>query len=218
MSLKKYHGSLRRLVLRILPLLTVCFSVAAPGWSSPLLSPEQEGRLGAGEVLLDGSIDHHRSGVVEGKILINSSPERVWSIVINPFEFANKIQKHLRRVRFVEQTGRTSIQECQLEVAAFFPRITYQVESNYDPVKRIDFRRVGGMIKNFHGYWLFEPREHGTKTLVTYAMFIDPGFFVPQWIMRHGLRQELPQTLHGIRQRAIELEQESAIATSPMPG
>jgi hypothetical protein len=37
-------------------------------------------------------------------------------------------------------------------------------------------------------------------------MFIDPGFFVPQWIMRQGLRRELPVTLNGIRDRALELE------------
>ncbi len=217
MSLKKYHvdSLLRRLVLRTLPLLIVCFSVALPGWSHPSLSQEQEGRLYAGEVLLDGSIDHRRCGVVEGKILINSCPERVWSIVTNPFEFANKIQKHLRHVRFVHQTLRSSVQECELEVAAFFPRVTYRVESSYEPVKRIDFHRVGGMIKNFHGYWLLEPRDNGTKTLVTYAMFIDPGFFVPQWVMRQGLRRELPQTLTGIRKRAIELESESATAMAP---
>src|SRR4029453_2271072 len=211
MSLKKYHvgGALPRLVLRALPLVMACFSMALPGWCLPPLSPEQERQLSGGEVLLDGSFDHRRSGIVEGKILINSCPDRVWSIVINPLEFANKIQKHLGQVRFIQQSLRSFVQECEIEVAAFFPRITYRVESSYDPVKRIDFRRVGGMIKNFHGYWLLEPRDSGKKTLVTYAMFIDPGFFVPQWIMRQGLRRELPQTLTGIRNRAHELEAES---------
>jgi len=213
-SLKKYHfgGALPRLVLRTVPLLLVCLSLAVPAWCLPPLTSDQEYRLTAGEVLLDGSLDHLRTGVVEGKILINSCPDRVWSIVVNPLEFANKIQKHLRRVRFIQQSVNSSVQECEIEVAAFFPRITYRVESSYDPVKRIDFRRVGGMIKNFHGHWLLEPRDNGTKTLVTYAMYIDPGFFVPQWIMRQGLRRELPQTLTGIRNRAHQLERESTTA------
>ena len=219
MSLKKYHvgGALPRLALRAVPLMMVC-CMTLPAWCLTPLSPEQESQLSAGEVVLEGSLDHRRSGIVEGKILINSCPDRVWSIVVNPLEFANKIQKHLRQVRFIQQSLRSSVQECEIEVAAFFPRITYRVESEYDPVKRIDFRRVGGMIKNFHGYWLLEPRDNGRKTLVTYAMYIDPGFFVPQWIMRQGLRRELPQTLTGIRNRAHQLEAESTTALVPSRG
>ncbi|HEY9870513.1 MAG TPA: SRPBCC family protein [Candidatus Obscuribacterales bacterium] len=213
MSLKKYHGSgaFRQLVLGALSLVLMFLVAVQPLLASPeltgrALTTEQEKRLECGEILLGGNVERRQCGLVEGKILINSRPDRVWSIVINPLEFANKIQKHLRQVRIVKRTPRTSLQECQLELAAFFPRVKYEVESFYEPCKRIDFRRAGGMIKDFYGYWLLEPRDNGTKTLVTYAMFIDPGFFVPQWIMRQGLRRELPVTLNGIRDRALELE------------
>lgn len=213
MSLKKYHSgrAFRRLALGALSLVLLFLVAGQPLVASreltgPVLTREQERRLECGEVLLGGNVERRQCGMVEGKILINSRPDRVWSIVIDPLEFANKIQKHLRQVRIVKRTARTSLQECQVEVAAFFPRIRYEVESFYEPCKRIDFRRVGGMIKDFYGYWLLEPRDNGKKTLVTYAMFIDPGFFVPQWIMRQGLRRELPVTLNGIRDRALELE------------
>ena len=45
------------------------------------------------------------------------------------------------------------------------------------------------------------PADGGTKTELTYSMFIDPGFFLPQWIVREGVKGELPRTLSALRQR-----------------
>jgi len=195
-------------------LIAVCLSAggAVQGQSRLPVTVAEMLRLEKGEILLTGSIDASQSGMVEGRILIPASPERVWSVVVNPNEFANKIQKHLRTVRVVRENPKTSVLDCQVEVISFLPRINYVVESFYEPCRKIDFRRVGGSLRDFRGQWLLEPADNGRKTLVTYAMYIDPGFFVPQWIMRAGLRRELPQTLSGIKDRVNQLEMQTAAA------
>lgn len=210
MYLKKYQGARRPLLrsflllsLFLLALSVYCSNVA---YGQTALSDNELLRLEGGEVLLSSNIEGCKMPLVQGKILINTRPDKVWSIVVNPAEVAGKIQKHIKKFRFLKDTPHNSVLDCQVEVASFLPRFNYVVESSYEPCKRIEFWRVGGALKDFHGYWLFEPRDNGSKTLVTYAMYLDPGFFVPQWIIRQGLRRELPETLGGIRARAVEID------------
>lgn len=179
-----------------------------PALSESILTSNEVERLEAGEVLLDSNVQGSKLPLVKGKILIKLAADKVWNIVANPIE-STKIQKHIKRFHFLKDTPSNSILDCQVEVASFLPRFNYVVESVYEPFKRIEFWRVGGGLKDFRGYWLFEPRDHGNKTLVTYAMYLDPGFFVPQWIIKQGLKRELPETLDGIRSRAEELEAET---------
>ncbi len=205
MYLKK-HQRLVPPVTLIVALLTVFLLSCAAAWCESTLSAGDLQRLEAGEVLLDSDVQGSKLPLVQGKILIKSRPDAVWSIVVNPAEVAGKIQKHIKNFRFLRDTPQDSILDCQVEMASFLPRFNYVVESTYEPCKRIEFWRVGGALRDFRGYWLFEPRDHGSKTLVTYAMYLDPGFFVPQWIIRQGLKRELPGTLDGIRSRVVEVE------------
>jgi len=86
----------------------------------------------------------------------------------------------------------------------FLPQLSYTVESRYEKTEKgghIEFRRVGGMIRDFRGYWDMASADGGTKTELTYSMYIDPGFFVPQFIVREGVKGELPRTLTALRKR-----------------
>jgi hypothetical protein len=205
MYLKKHQGAISPVggIIVFFLLLAVTFCPAA--FSETALSAADVKKLEAGEVLMDSTVEGSKLPFVQGKILIHSHPDKIWNIIANPLE-ATKTQKHIKKYRFLKDTPSNSVLDCQVEVASFLPRFNYVVESNYDPFRRIEFWRVGGALKDFRGYWLLEPRDNGTKTLLTYAMYLDPGFFVPQWIIRQGLRRELPETLDGIRARVIEIE------------
>ena len=56
------------------------------------------------------------------------------------------------------------------------------------------------------------PINGGTKTELTYSMYVDPGFFVPQWIMREGMKDELPRTLKGLKERVEAVAHEKQMA------
>ena len=55
------------------------------------------------------------------------------------------------------------------------------------------------------------PAKSGTKTELIYCMYIDPGFPVPQWIIREGVKNELPKTLIALRQRVEKVCEHPAI-------
>jgi hypothetical protein len=37
--------------------------------------------------------------------------------------------------------------------------------------------------------------------VVEYEMYLDPGFWIPQWLVTRTLRKDLPAALSGLRER-----------------
>ncbi|MBU6453567.1 MAG: SRPBCC family protein [Cyanobacteria bacterium REEB67] len=143
---------------------------------------------------------------VTGKILINESPEKVWPIMVNPFEFQGKISPRVKKVEVFTDEANLSVMRMTMDTSPlpFLPTLSYTVESRYEQTEkggRIEFRRVAGTLKDFQGYWDMAPADGGRKTELTYSMYLDPGFFVPQWIVREGVKGELPRTLYALRNR-----------------
>ncbi len=157
-------------------------------------------RLNRGEVVVDQEAQGKTTFVV-AKILLDAPPDKVWPIVGNPFEFEGKISPRLKRVDVLTDRGDLSVLKMNVYVCFLFPELTYTVESRYDTDHRIDFRRVDGSLKDFRGFWAVEPCDQGRKTILTYSLYVDPGFPVPQWIIRQGEMGELPRTLIALRQR-----------------
>jgi len=168
-----------------------------------------QARLERGEVVV-GSQDVSKTKYITARILINEPPDKVWPIMVNPFEFENKISPRMKAVEVMSDQTNRSVLKVTLDVV-LIPHFTYVVESLYKGGESIDFHRVGGMLKDFRGSWVMTPVEGGNKTELTYGMYIDPGFFVPQWIIREGVKNELPKTLIALRQRVHAVCQHPAV-------
>lgn len=162
-------------------------------------------RLEAGEVVVD-SEDIHGTKYVVGRILIDETPEKLWPVVVNPFEFQGKICHRMKSVKVITDQSNVSVLSCKVGVVFPIPDLEYVVESRYTACKRIEFKRIRGSLRDFRGFWGLTPSAHGTKTEVTYSMYLDPGFPVPEWIVRQGCRNELPTVLTGLRKRVNELK------------
>ncbi len=153
---------------------------------------------------------------VTGRIIIDQSPDKVWPIMVNPFEFRGRIAPRVKGVEVVTDQANLSVLKMTLDTAPipFLPQLAYTVESRYQQTERggrIEFKRIAGTLKDFRGFWDMSPADGGAKTELTYSMYIDPGFFVPQWIVREGVKGELPRTLLALKKRikAVYEEQES---------
>jgi carbon monoxide dehydrogenase subunit G len=162
-------------------------------------------QLEKGQVVV-GLKDVGNTKYVTGKILINEPPEKVWPIMVNPFEFQGKISPRTKKVEVFTDEANLSVMKMTMDTSPvpFLPQMSYTVESRYeqsDKGGRIEFRRIAGVVKDFRGCWDMAPADGGTKTELTYSMYIDPGFFVPQWIVREGVKGELPRTLSALRDR-----------------
>ena len=192
-------------------------SLCAVAFSAPDLnarvansSLETATKLAKGEVVVEM---HEQGGIkyVSGKILIKEPAARVWPILTNPFEYQGKICPHMKNLRVMTDTQQMSRLHVDVDCGVLMPLLSYVVESHYIPDSRIDFRRIDGNIKDFRGYWLLEPMADQKQCQVTYSMYIEPGFPVPQWIVREGVKMELPRTLLGLRKRVNAICESNAV-------
>ncbi len=168
------------------------------------LAAEDRAKLENGEVII-GLREIDGIKYVSGRIMINASPDKVWPVMVNPFEFQKKISPRMSNVDVLVDKEAESILKVTLDVPFPLPKVTYIVKSNYEKDKSVKFRRIGGLIKDFRGTWEMLPACNGTKTDLIYCMYIDPGFPVPQFIVREGVKMELPSTLIGLRNRVVSL-------------
>jgi len=161
---------------------------------------QDEACLRRGEVVVDMQEKGHIKYVV-GHIWINQPPSVVWPVLVNPFEFQGKIMSRLKEVEVLQDLPELSVLKCKIDIGLFMPKITYTVESRYKAPGQVDFQRRAGILKDFRGTWTIVPVDGGSSSEVSYSMFVDPGIPIPHWIVREGVKAELPNTLKGVRAR-----------------
>jgi hypothetical protein len=59
-------------------------------------------------------------------------------------------------------------------------------------------------LKEIEGSWVLESMRDGNQTIVVYSVYLDPGFFIPQWLVNFTLRGDLPDLMKAIRDRVSE--------------
>ena len=182
---------------------------------------ETEGRLSRGEIVV-GMKGAGETKLVTGTILIDQTPSEVWRVVVNPYEIRGKISPRMKDVEMIVDKRDRSVMRVMMDVF-LVPHFSYVVESTYKIGEKIQFHRVDGeaqSLKDFKGSWEISPRDNGTKTELTYSMYMDPGFFVPQWLIREGVKGELPRILAAIRQRvdAVSTRRERLVAQTIAAG
>ena len=176
-----------------------------PGW---IAAPDVQRRLTAGEVVVEAttSVDPARPrGGVRAAVLIRAKPEAIWSVMTDCAQ-ATLFVPGLRRCRRVEAgpDGRWEDIEQEIHYAWYLPDVTYVFRADYERPHRIDFHRIRGDLKEEQGSWILNVTPDGSATVVEYEMYLDPGFWVPQFLVNRSLRKDLPEALAGLRQR-VEL-------------
>jgi coenzyme Q-binding protein COQ10 len=166
-------------------------------------------RLAKGEVIVrvvghQSDNSHGRS--VQAAILINSPVQQIWNVIID-CERAPEYIPNLKSCKFLQRGENTAIIEQEVKVSWLLPKITYIYQSIYQKFRRIDFKRISGDLKDLEGSWSLEQADSGQQTIVVYSVFLDPGFFVPKWLVRQTLQKDLPDVLLALRRRVTGLSQ-----------
>jgi hypothetical protein len=178
---------------------------SAPGAITHGDTTADEQRLAAGDVVVD-SAEINGIRYVVARVWIDQTPESTWRTLVNPYEFEGRIMHRMKRVDVLTDEVAQSLMTCTVGVIFPIPDFKYTVESHYTACSKVEFHRTAGSFKDFRGFWGLEPVSHGTKTEVTYSMYIDPGFPVPDWLVREAVRMELPNVLTGLRERVTYLK------------
>jgi Polyketide cyclase / dehydrase and lipid transport len=177
----------------------------AAGQSAWVTDPAIQQRLAAGEVVVATSaIDPaHPRGRVRAAVRIPVAREVIWSLVTD-CHAALSFVPGLRRCRRIDGAADGSWQDVEHEMrySWLLPAVRYVFRADYDRPHRIDFHRIRGDLKEEEGTWLFTPTADGAGTVVEYEVYVDPGFWIPQALVAHTLRRDIPAVLTGLRERA----------------
>ena len=90
--------------------------------------------------------------------------------------------------------------EQEVRYSWLLPAVRYVFRAEYDRPRRMDFRRVSGDLKEEEGAWLLTATADGSATVVEYEVYLDPGFWIPQFLVTRTLRKDVPAVLSGLRE------------------
>lgn len=161
-------------------------------------------------------VSHRKEGnfdYVVGRVRVQAPPDQVWMVMANPYEFEQKISTKCHVEKVQSDTPQVSVITARVDVGFLLPPVHYTVESRYENRRKITFHALSGDLRDFRGSWEVTPTEDGGGSYVTFGMFVQPNLPIPQWLVRHTIRAELPHTLTALRTR---IEQLSAREDKPV--
>ncbi len=175
-------------------------------------------RLKKGEILVseESKQEGQRMRYVLAKVWIDRSPSKVWKALRNQ-EILFKDDPHMKEVEVVK-TISTQTQHIAytLSVSRLFPAFHYITQVNFlAKGSIIKFARLSGSFKDFKGFAKLRSFNHGQETVMIYALQLDSGPLLPQFLVRSVLKSGLPDLMRNIRKRVHN--QNPCIQPPPTP-
>jgi hypothetical protein len=192
----------------------LAFSFAGAGRASWLDDAGIQRRLVAGEIVVRSELNQAGArGLIDAAVKIHAEPGEVWS-VLRDCKGAPAFIPGLKLCRRIDGAadGSWEIIEHEVKYSWLLPTIHSIFRADYRPLQRIDFHRVAGDLKDEQGVWLLAAVPGQAATILEYQVYVDPGFWIPETLVRHSLRKELPAALAALRTRAESLKRPSALA------
>jgi ribosome-associated toxin RatA of RatAB toxin-antitoxin module len=165
------------------------------------LGENEMARLSQGEVLVS-SVESDK-GFVQAAILLDVPVEKVWALIVD-CPNAAKFIPNLRSCVILERHEGWDIIEQRVRLSWLMPDIICRFRADYKTLRQIHFKSISGNLKELEGRWVFERAGGGEKTILFYSVYVNPGFYIPQWMVRLILEADLPDLLISIRKHLSE--------------
>jgi ribosome-associated toxin RatA of RatAB toxin-antitoxin module len=167
----------------------LALAVSSHGAVQPLELGEKEmGRLSQGEVLVS-SVESEK-GFVQAAILLDVPVEKVWALIVD-CPNASKFIPNLKSCVILERHDGWDVIEQHVRLSWLLPDIICRFRADYKAFQQIHFKSISGNLKELEGRWIFERAAGGGKTVLLYSVYVNPGFFIPQWAVRLVLERDL---------------------------
>ncbi len=184
--------------------------LAATAWTATALAARASSAAGslAQESALNSDLkvtvaldSAEQSGTASATVRIHALPEVVWSLITSCPESLRMVPG-LEACDVLESAPDQSWQRIRhiMNYSWYVPKVTYVIRAVYDRPSKVTIERIAGDLRTLRGSW--ELKSDGDYTIAQYMVDLAPGFWVPQWIVRSALREDLPKMLRALRSRA----------------
>jgi hypothetical protein len=175
------------------------FSPVAAAGSDAAAPPAQDGDMQL-QVALDAG---EQSGTATATVRIHAGREVVWGLITSCAE-SLRLVPGMAVCEVLETAPDLSWQRIHqvISYSWFVPKVSYDIRAAYDRPSRVSVERVAGDLRILRGSWVLDVQ--GADTIAHYSVALEPGFWVPQWLVRSVLRHDLPKMLQALRARAEE--------------
>ena len=123
--------------------------------------------------------------------IVKATPVRVWD-VLTDYDNAANIFSNVITSKLLSSSGSTKLVSFSIRTAGNLLKFDYTLELTEKRPSLLEWKRASGAFRANEGYWKLEPLQNGQATLVTYAKYIDGGFFFPQAFVKKSLRDAVP--------------------------
>ena len=164
-------------------------------------SKAQLSQLKDGNILVDVQRSEKQpKGMVNAWVLIDAPPATIWKIMTDCPE-APTFVPGLKSCKVLESGKNWEIIRHEVKWIWFFPTISYVFRADYKINRRIDFVKIKGDLREMRGSWQLLPLNGASQTVVSYKVYLDPSFFIPQWLVERSLMTDLPNLLAALRKK-----------------
>jgi ribosome-associated toxin RatA of RatAB toxin-antitoxin module len=145
------------------------------------------------------------------KIVVHARPEQVFR-VLTDYANAPRVFPQLKKCQVVEDHGATKILHHKVAPSGLPGTYEYQLEVKEVEGKSLEWHRISGDFKAVDGFWKLEPIDGGF-TQVTYSTYVNGGMFIPQMLIKHQCRVDMPNVMAHLK-----TESEGNVKIAHRPG
>lgn len=129
---------------------------------------------------------------------ISAPPEKILEVVTDIDSYPEWMSA-FKLAQVLERDAEGRPTRAEFEVDARIKQIHYVLEYSY-PSNGISWNSVDGDVKEIAGSYTLEPS--GDTTHVTYEYSIDPGFPIPGFLRKQGVKMMVDSALKDLKRRA----------------
>lgn len=131
-------------------------------------------------------------------IEIEAQPDEILGVVTDIESYPDWMPA-FKEARILETDDQGRPASAEFVVDARIRTLHYTLEYDYGE-NRISWKKSDGDVKEIKGSYTFEPAD--SVTTVTYEYEIDPGFPVPGFLVKQGVKMMVSSALNDLKQRA----------------
>ena len=173
--------------------------------STATLDPDEQRRLQPGDVVVSVEASTTGSGAhILAVIDIPRPPHDVWSVMTDCAR-APSFVPNLVSCRILERArdGSWDIREQVSSLGWLSPNFRSVFRSEYEPDRRVHVSRVAGDMIRSEGEWLLVPIQGGRATRVTYSADVDYGSWLPNFLIRDHVVDDIRTVLSALRRACL---------------